>query len=152
MYEPYQHFRMGKRLTSKTVDLGSLVFTVSWVASLPYMWDRTVTICSAGKTTGMGTGTTCNWMATRMGLRTFSSCAELVCSPSICTSLCSYPDSGKLFYVAILTLLYWWRQEALARSLEIQLERLNTDESFFKSLPKLMKSKRSATITCRKFW
>lgn len=30
----------------------------------------------------------------------------------------------------------------MARSLEIELERLNTDESYFKSLPKLMKSKR----------
>ena len=33
-------------------------------------------------------------------------------------------------------------QEAVARGLEIELERLNTDESYFKSLPKLLESKR----------
>jgi len=30
----------------------------------------------------------------------------------------------------------------VARALEIELERLNTDDSYFKSLPTLMKSKR----------
>ena len=30
----------------------------------------------------------------------------------------------------------------MARALEIELERLNTDDSYFKSLPTLMKSKR----------
>ena len=42
------------------------------------------------------------------------------------------------------TKLIDWRKlkEAVARGFEIELERLNTDDSYFKSLPKLLESKR----------
>ncbi|EFX81839.1 hypothetical protein DAPPUDRAFT_317235 [Daphnia pulex] len=98
VYEPYRHFRM---------------------ASLPYMWDRTVTICSAGKTFSV-TGWKLGWAYGP---------AHLV------RNLCVAHQYALHFVVTPI-------QEAVARSLEMELERLNTDESYFKSLPKLMKSKR----------
>ncbi|XP_046443032.1 kynurenine aminotransferase-like [Daphnia pulex] len=98
VYEPYRHFRM---------------------ASLPHMWDRTITICSAGKTFSV-TGWKLGW---------------------------AYGPSHLMrnLFVAHQNALYTCvtpTQEAVARGLEIELERLNTDESYFKSLPKLLESKR----------
>ena len=51
VYEPYRHFRMGDfsfchKKNHKVLNLFFLVY----LASLPEMWDRTLTICSAGKT------------------------------------------------------------------------------------------------------
>ena len=56
VYEPYRHFRMGKiqnfLLSFLLVFFSNcyLHFSTHFIASLPHMWDRTITICSAGKT------------------------------------------------------------------------------------------------------
>ena len=54
VYEPYRHFRMGdfffchKENSFEFIVLN--LFFLVFLASLPEMWDRTLTICSAGKT------------------------------------------------------------------------------------------------------
>jgi len=98
VYEPYEHVRM---------------------ASFPDMWDRTITIGSAGKTFSV-TGWKLGWAYGPEYLMR-----------NLCTA-----HQNSLYTCVTPT------QEAVARGFEIELERLNTDESYFRSLPKLLESKR----------
>jgi len=97
-YEPYQHVRM---------------------ASLPGMWERTVTIGSAGKTFSV-TGWKLGWAYGPSHIM-----KNLFTAHQNSLYACSTPV-----------------QEAVARGFEIELDRLNTDESYFKSLAKELESKR----------
>lgn len=98
VYEPYQHFRM---------------------ASIPEMWDRTITIGSAGKTFSV-TGWKLGWAY----------------GPNHLMKNLFVAHQNALYTCATPT------QEAAARGLEIELERLGTEESYFKSLAKMLESKR----------
>lgn len=98
VYKPYKHFRM---------------------ASLPHMWDRTITICSAGKTFSV-TGWKLGWAY----------------GPEKIMHNLFVAHQNALYTCVTPT------QEAVARGLEIELERLGTEESYFKSLPTQLESKR----------
>jgi len=102
VYEPYHHIRM---------------------ASLPGMWDRTITIGSAGKTFSV-TGWKLGWAYGPHHIM-----RNLFTAHQNSLYACGTPT-----------------QEAVARGFEIELERLDTEESYFKSLPKELESKRDYVI------
>ena len=83
------------------------------------MWDRTITIGSAGKTFSV-TGWKLGWAY----------------GPNHLMKNLFVAHQNALYTCATPT------QEAAARGLEIELERLGTEESYFKSLAKMLESKR----------
>jgi kynurenine---oxoglutarate transaminase / cysteine-S-conjugate beta-lyase / glutamine---phenylpyruvate transaminase len=50
VYAPNKHIRMGNLRIFYHLDLVLIYFLLFVLASLPDMWERTITICSAGKT------------------------------------------------------------------------------------------------------
>lgn len=83
------------------------------------MWDRTITVCSAGKTFSV-TGWKLGWAY----------------GPDHLMRNLFVAHQNALYTCATPT------QEAVARGLEIELERLGTEQSYFKSLAKQLESKR----------
>nr|CAD7427666.1 unnamed protein product [Timema monikensis] len=98
VYKPYKHIR---------------------IATLPDMWDRTVTIGSAGKTFSV-TGWKIGWAYGP---------AHLLKNLQTVHQNCVYTCSTPL-------------QEAVARGFELELQRLGKPECYFESLPRELLSKR----------
>lgn len=143
VYEPYRHFRMGTKLF-QFILLHFVKRYVYCTASLPHMWDRTITICSAGKTFSV-TGWKLGWAYGPSHLM-----RNLCVAHQNALYTCVTPTQVNLIYafssvkeLRLTDLIVCVSlKEAVARGLEIELERLNTAESYFKSLPKLLESKR----------
>jgi len=98
VYKPFKHIR---------------------IATLPGMWERTVTIGSAGKTFSV-TGWKTGWAYGHEPLL-----RNLMIVHQNCVYTCTTP-----------------LQEAIARGFEVELERLGTPECYFDSLPRELESKR----------
>uniref|UniRef100_A0A1B6C996 Aminotransferase class I/classII large domain-containing protein n=2 Tax=Clastoptera arizonana TaxID=38151 RepID=A0A1B6C996_9HEMI len=98
VYKPYKHIRM---------------------ATLPDMWERTITIGSAGKTFSV-TGWKTGWAYGPASLM-----RNLMIVHQNCVYTCSTP-----------------LQEAVARGFELELSRLGTPECYFESLAKELEAKR----------
>ncbi|KAL8174775.1 UNVERIFIED_CONTAM: Kynurenine--oxoglutarate transaminase 1, mitochondrial [Gekko kuhli] len=95
------------------------------IASLPGMWERTVTIGSAGKTfsaTGWKVGWTLGPDELLKHLRTVHQNSVYHCATAA--------------------------QEAVARALQIEFERLGKPESYFVQLPKELQEKRDRLVNC----
>ncbi|XP_055896153.1 kynurenine aminotransferase-like isoform X2 [Biomphalaria glabrata] len=89
------------------------------IATLPDMWERTVTIGSAGKTFSV-TGWKLGWT---IGPKHLVHCAQIM--HQNCAYTCPTP-----------------MQEAVARGLEVEISRLGTPESYLTSLAKELQPKR----------
>lgn len=93
------------------------------IASLPGMWDRTITVGSAGKTFSV-TGWKLGWC---YGPK------ELLRYVSLFHQNCIYVCPTPL-------------QEAVAESFEIEIARMGTEESYWANLAKSLKNKRDAMV------
>nr|CAB3228111.1 kynurenine--oxoglutarate transaminase 3-like [Phallusia mammillata] len=93
------------------------------IASLPGMWDRTLTIGSAGKTFSV-TGWKLGWA---IGPSQLIKHLQTVWQNSVYT--CPTP-----------------LQEAVARGFETEMSRMGTDESYFKILPEQLQAKRDRMV------
>ncbi|XP_075226350.1 kynurenine aminotransferase isoform X2 [Lycorma delicatula] len=102
VYKPYKHIRM---------------------ATLPGMWERTITIGSAGKTFSV-TGWKLGWAYGP---------ASLMWNLQIVHQNCVYTCPTPL-------------QEAVARGFELEISRLDSPECYFNELPELLYSKRDYMV------
>ncbi|XP_056647722.1 kynurenine aminotransferase-like [Diorhabda sublineata] len=89
------------------------------IATLPDMWERTITIGSAGKTFSV-TGWKLGWA---------------ICPANLMKNLQTIHQTS--IYTGVTPI-----QEACAVGFELEMERLGTDECFFVSLPKELEAKR----------
>ncbi|XP_044727744.1 kynurenine aminotransferase [Chrysoperla carnea] len=93
------------------------------IATLPGMWERTITIGSAGKTFSI-TGWKTGWAYGPANLM-----VNLQMIHQNCIYTCNTPC-----------------QEAVARGFELELNRLGSEESYFKTLPKELEAKRDYMV------
>ncbi|KAH9500265.1 Kynurenine--oxoglutarate transaminase 3 [Bulinus truncatus] len=94
------------------------------IAALPDMWDRTVTIGSAGKTFSV-TGWKLGWM---IGPKRLVHCAQIM--HQNCAYTCPTP-----------------MQEAIAQGLELEISRIGSPESYLTSLARELQPKRDYLAT-----
>lgn len=93
------------------------------IASLPGMWDRTITVGSAGKTFSV-TGWKLGWCYGPQQLMRYVQLFH-----QNCIYTCPTPI-----------------QEAVAESFEIEIERMGTEQSYWSNLAKSLKDKRDMTV------
>ncbi|KAF5276824.1 hypothetical protein FQA39_LY06376 [Lamprigera yunnana] len=118
VYKPKKHFRIGIKL------LGcSFVIMFAFLATLPDMWERTITIGSAGKTFSV-TGWKTGWAYGPPNLM-----HNLQMVHQNCVYVCTTPI-----------------QEAIARGFEYELPRLGQDDCYFISLPRELETKRDYMV------
>ncbi|KAI4459771.1 Pyridoxal phosphate-dependent transferase [Holotrichia oblita] len=118
VYKPYEHIRIGTDFSFK-ISIHTSLKDCVFVATLPGMWERTITIGSAGKTFSV-TGWKTGWA---YGPANLIRNLQVVHQNSVYT--CTTPI-----------------QEAIALGFEKEFPRLGQNDCYFVSLPKELEPKR----------